>query len=136
MRDIDSAEEWLETWAAGVDANAARAVELSRRVAALTGEARSRDGSIAVAVGSAGQLERLDIDDRPGQLTGAQLSREIMGLIRRAQAQLSARVATQVEQTVGADTEAGRAVIHSYAERFPEPPDGHGADDPGDRHAR
>ncbi|MEU8611200.1 YbaB/EbfC family nucleoid-associated protein [Actinoplanes sp. NPDC048791] len=136
MRDIDSAEEWLETWAAGVDANAARAVELSRRVAELTGEATSRDGSISVAVGSAGQLERLDIDDRPGRLTGAQLSREIMSLIRRAQAQLSARVAAQVEQTVGADTETGRAVIHSYAERFPEPPDGAGDVDPRDSHAR
>jgi hypothetical protein len=136
MRDIDSAEEWLETWAAGVDANAARAVELSRRVAALTGEATSRDGSISVAVGSAGQLERLDIEDRPSQLTGAQLSREIMSLIRRAQAQLSVRVAAQVEQTVGADTETGRAVIHSYAERFPEPPDGPGDDDPRDSHAR
>jgi hypothetical protein len=52
MTDIDGAEEWLDAWAASVDANAARAVELSRRVAALTGVARSRDGSITVAVGS------------------------------------------------------------------------------------
>jgi hypothetical protein len=122
MRDIDAAEEWLESWAAGVDANAARAVELSRRVAALTGEARSRDGTIAVAVGAAGQLLRLDIDDQARRLTGAELSREIMTLIGRAQAALSARVADQVRDTVGADTETGRAVIHSYAERFPQPP--------------
>jgi hypothetical protein len=136
MRDIDSAEEWLDSWAAGVDANAARAVELSRRVATLTGEARSGDRSIAVVVGSAGQLERLDIEDHARQLTGAALSREIMRLIRRAQAQLAAHVADQVQQTVGADTETGRAVIHSYAERFPEQPDDDQDEAGGNRRAR
>jgi hypothetical protein len=134
VRDIDSAEEWLDSWASGVDANAARAVELTRRVSDLTGEARSRDGSITVAVGSAGQLERLDIQHHGQQLTGAQLSQEIMRLVRRAQAHLSAQVADQVRQTVGADTETGRAVIHSYAERFPEPPGDN--DERGDRLAR
>jgi hypothetical protein len=130
MRDIDSAEDWLDSWVAGVDANAARTVELSRRVSALTGEAQSRDGFVAVAVGSTGQVLRLDIDDRARQLSGAELSREIMALIGRAQAQLAARVADQVRETVGADTETGRAVIHSYAERFPEPPQD---DDDSDR---
>jgi hypothetical protein len=122
MGDIDSTQEWLASWAAGADAQTIRAAELSRRVATLTGEARSRDGSIAVAVGSAGQLVRLDIDGRPGQLTGAALSREIMALVRRAQIHLSAQVAGQVRDTVGADTETGRAMIDSYEERFPERP--------------
>ena len=54
MSDVDAAEEWLDSWVASVDARAASAVELSRRVAALTGEASSRDGSLSVAVGSAG----------------------------------------------------------------------------------
>jgi hypothetical protein len=115
MRDIDAAEEWLDSWVAGVDANAARAVDLSRRVAALTGAARSRDGSITVAVGSAGQVVRLDLTDHPA------LGREIMNLIAQAQADLSAQVAAQVQDTVGADSETGRAVLHSYGERFPAP---------------
>jgi hypothetical protein len=33
MRDIDAAQEWRESWAAGVDGDAARAVELTRRLA-------------------------------------------------------------------------------------------------------
>lgn len=134
---IDAAEEWLDSWASGVDESAGRAVELSRRVAALTGEARSEDGLLTVAVGSAGQLERLGIDDRAArQLTGAELSREILSLVRRAQADLSTQVAEQVRRTVGVDTETGRAVIHSYAERFPPPP-GNAADDrAGDPRAR
>ena len=123
MRDIDGAEEWLDAWVAGVDANAARAVELSRRVAGLTGAARSRDGTITVAVGSAGQVVRLDLAEHPA------LGREIMGLIARAQADLPAQVADQVQDTVGADSETGRAVLHSYAERFPAPRD----EEPGPR---
>jgi hypothetical protein len=46
-----------------------------------------------------------------------------MSLLARAQADLSAKVAEQVEDTVGADSETGRAVIHSYDERFPVPHD-------------
>ncbi|MEU8819812.1 YbaB/EbfC family nucleoid-associated protein [Actinoplanes sp. NPDC048796] len=119
MSDVDAAEEWLDSWVANVDERAAIAVELSRRVAALTGEAKSEDGLLRVAVGSAGQLIELDIDDRARQRAGSEISREIMALVQRAQAQLSSKVAEQVRETVGVDTETGRAVIHSYAERFP-----------------
>jgi hypothetical protein len=132
VQDVDAAEEWLDSWVAGVDARAASAVELSRRVATLTGKARSHDGFLSVVVGSAGQLQDLQIDDRARQRTGAELSREILELIGRAQAQLSSQVADQVRETVGADTETGRAVMHSFAERFPDKPD----DDPTqDNHA-
>ncbi|WP_436528888.1 YbaB/EbfC family nucleoid-associated protein [Actinoplanes sp. HUAS TT8] len=122
MGDADAAEVWLESWVARVDAQASHTVELSRRVAALTGVARSRDGSIAVKVGSSGRLESLDIDDRALRVSGAELSREIMAVIRHAQAQLSAQVTEQVRQTVGLGTETGQAVIHSYATRFPGGP--------------
>ena len=125
MRDIDAAEEWLDSWVASVDATAMRAVELSRRVAALTGEARSRDGSVRVAVGSAGQVVRLDLAEHSA------LGREIMSLIAMAQADLSTKVAEQVQETVGADSETGRAVLQSYEERFPAP---HETDD--ERRAR
>lgn len=121
MSDVDAAEEWLDSWVASVDARAHSAVDLSRRVAALIGEARSQDGLLAVAVGSGGQLVRLDIDDDARRRSGAELSRDIMALVGRAQAHLSAQVAAQVRVTVGEDTETGRAVINSFAERFPEP---------------
>ncbi|MFI1993933.1 YbaB/EbfC family nucleoid-associated protein [Actinoplanes sp. NPDC020271] len=123
MHDADAAEEWLDSWVAGVDAQASRTVELSRRVAALTSSARSRDGSITVTVGSAGQLQSLDLDDSALRTNGADLSRLIMTLIGQAQAQLSEQVTEQVRQTVGLDTETGQAVVHSYATRFPAPAD-------------
>lgn len=121
MNDVDAAQEWLDSWVSQVDAQARRTVELSRRVAALTGSAQGRDGAIRVTVGSSGQIEALELDDRVHELSGPQLAREIVAVMRRAQAALSAQVAEQVRETVGADSEAGRAVIHSFDARFPVP---------------
>lgn len=124
VSDIDAAEEWLDSWVGQVNAQAQRSVELSRRVAALTGSAQGRDGAIRVTVGSAGQVERLELDERVHELSGPRLAEEILAVIRRAQADLSDRVAEQVRDTVGADTETGRAVLQSFESRFPAQRDG------------
>lgn len=123
MRDADAAEDWLDSWVAGVNAQASRATELARQVAALTARATSEDGSIAVTVGSNGQVEELDLDDRVQRLPGRELSRRILTVMRTAQQRLAAEVAEQVRDTVGADTETGRAVVNSYEQRFPAPPE-------------
>lgn len=119
MNDIDAAEEWLDSWTAQVNAQAERSVDLSRRVAALTAAAEGRDGAIRVTVGSTGQVEQLELDERVHELSGPRLAQEIMSVIRRAQAALSSRVADAVRETVGEDTETGRAVIQSFDSRFP-----------------
>ncbi|MET8148283.1 YbaB/EbfC family nucleoid-associated protein [Actinoplanes sp. NPDC049668] len=124
MSDIDAAEEWLDSWVGQVNAQAQRSVELSRRVAALTASAQGRDGAIRVTVGSAGQVESLDLDNRVHEVPGPRLAEEIMSVIRRAQAALSGRVAEQVRATVGEDSETGRAVLQSFESRFPAPTDG------------
>jgi hypothetical protein len=121
VNDIDAAEEWLDSWVAQVNVQAERSVDLSRRVAALTASAESRAGAIRVTVGSAGQVERLELDDRVHEFSGPRLAREIMAVMRDAQAALSGRVAEVVRATVGDDTETGRAVLHSFASRFPTP---------------
>lgn len=118
MNDVDAAEEWLDSWVGQVNAQAQRSVELSRRVAALTGSAEGRDGAIRVTVGSTGQVERLELDDRVRELSGPRLAQEIVSVMRRAQAILAGRVAEQVRETVGEDTETGRAVLHSFDSRF------------------
>ena len=121
MNDVDAAEAWLDSWVAQVNAQAERSVELSRRVAALTGSAEGRDGAIRVTVGAAGQVERLDLDERVHELSGPRLAEEIMSVMRHAQAALSGRVADEVRATVGQDSETGRAVIHSFHSRFSTP---------------
>ncbi|MCP2325156.1 DNA-binding protein YbaB [Hamadaea flava] len=134
FQNIDAAEEWLESWSAGVSEQAARAAQLSSRVASLTGKAESNDGSIRVTVGASGQVEKLELDDRVQRLRGADLAAEILGVMRKAQAKLSQQVAEEVQATVGADTETGRAVIHSFDTRFPQPAED--GQDGGGRHGR
>jgi hypothetical protein len=121
VNDLDAAEQWLDSWVSQVDVQAERSVELSRRVAALTGSADGRSGAIRVAVGSSGQVTSLELDDRVHGLSGSELARDIMTVMRRAQAALSAEVTEQVQATVGADSETGRAVIGSFGTRFPVP---------------
>ena len=123
LPDIDAAENWLDSWAAGVSAQAERAAVLSRRVAGLTASASSADGSINVTVGASGQVEKLELDDRVQRLAGAELARQITAVMRSAQAKLSAEVANEVKATVGADSETGRAVLHSFESRFPSQDD-------------
>jgi len=123
FNDIDAAEEWLNTWTASVNAQAERAAQLTSRVAALTAKAESADGSIKVTVGSTGQIERLSLDDRVQRLSGNELSRQILAVMRKAQASLSTLVTSEVAATVGVDTETGRAVIGSFETRFPQPPE-------------
>ncbi|NMO50152.1 hypothetical protein HH310_02965 [Actinoplanes sp. TBRC 11911] len=119
--DVDAAQDWLDSWTAGVSAQAERAAALSRRVSALSGSAENSDSSIRVTVGSSGQMESLELADRVQRLRGAELSRRIMAVMRSAQTRLAEQVAVQVERTVGADTETGRAVIHWFESRFPAP---------------
>jgi hypothetical protein len=54
-------------------------------VAVLTGSAEGREGAIRVTVGAAGQVERLDLDERVHELSGPRLAEEIMSVMRRAQ---------------------------------------------------
>lgn len=121
MRDIDAAEDWLDAWTAGVNERAARAAELARRVAGLTARARSDDGSVAVAVGAHGQVEGLELDERVRTRPARDLSRQILLVMRQAQHRLNELVAEQVSETVGQDSESGRAVLDAFARRFPEP---------------
>ena len=123
MRDVDEAEDWLDSWVAGVNARAARTADLARQVSALTGRARNTDGSITVTVGSNGQVEDLQLDDRVQRLPGRELAQQILAVMRAAQRQLAERVAGQVERTPGADTPTGRAVVDAFDRRFPAPPE-------------
>ncbi|PRY29057.1 YbaB/EbfC family nucleoid-associated protein [Pseudosporangium ferrugineum] len=92
MNDIDAAEEWLDSWVGQVNAQAQRSVELSRRVAALTGSAEGRSGAIRVSVESTGRMKSLELDDRVHELSGMRLAQEIMAVMQRAQAALAAQV--------------------------------------------
>ncbi len=121
-RDLDDAERWVADWSASISERAERAQRLAARVAGLAGSAESAGGLVEARVDSGGVLVALHLDDRLTGWPAARIEREIMIALRRAQATLTGRVAEAVAETVGADTETGRAVLDGYDRRFPAPP--------------
>src|SRR3954471_2478636 len=99
---------------------------LADRVATLSASATGDDGAVTVTVAGSGLVTGLDLQDRVRRFTGSMLSVEIMRTMRRAQAALAEQVAAAVDETVGTDSETGRAMLDSYTRRFPaetaEPP--------------
>jgi hypothetical protein len=92
---------------------------LADRVATLSASATGDDGAIRVTVAGSGLVTGLDLEDRVRRLSGPALAAEIMRTIRRAQATLTEQVATAVDETVGARSETGKAVLDSFSQRFP-----------------
>jgi phenylpyruvate tautomerase PptA (4-oxalocrotonate tautomerase family) len=117
-RNVDDAEDWVRSWSTQVSSRAEAAAALADRVAGLSTSATGAGGAITVVVASSGVMTGLELDDRVQRFAGAELAERILGVQRRAQADLVTKVAAAVDETVGADTETGRAVLESFAQRF------------------
>jgi DNA-binding protein YbaB len=97
--------------------------DLADRIASLRASATGDDGVVTVTVAGDGVVTGLRLDDRVQRFTGATLSAEILRTMRRAQAALADQVAEAVDEELGAATEAGKAVLDSFSQRFPAVPD-------------
>jgi DNA-binding protein YbaB len=95
---------------------------LADRVATLSASATGDDGAVAVTVAGSGIVTALRLDDRVQRMAGDTLSAEILRTMRRAQAALTEQVAVAIEETVGVETETGKAVLDSFSQRFPVEP--------------
>jgi hypothetical protein len=122
-RNLDDAEDWVRSWSAQVSGRAEAAAALADRVAALSAAATDADDVITVTVASSGAVTALELDDRVRRMSGAELSAAILRVMHQAQARLAEQVAKAVDETVGPDAETGRAVLDSFARRFPTEPD-------------
>lgn len=119
----DAAEEWVRSWSASVSERAARARDLSERVAQLSVSATDDDELVTVTVAGSGVVTDLHLDERVRRWPAARTATEILAVMRRAQASMAGQVADIATQTVGPDSETARAVVASFAKRFPaEPP--------------
>ncbi|MGC5018537.1 YbaB/EbfC family nucleoid-associated protein [Micromonospora sp. DT47] len=118
-RELDEAERWVADWSASVSERAEQAQRLAARVAGVTGAAADASGLIEVRVDSSGALTALHLDDRVTGWPAARIERMIMTTLRQAQTALFEQIAATVADTVGADSETGRAVLGGYERRFP-----------------
>jgi hypothetical protein len=118
-RNVDDAGEWVRSWNSQAPGGAEVTAALADRVAGVAASATGGAGAVHVSVNSNGNMTDLGLDDRVRRLPGADLAAEIMRTMRRAQAGLVDQVAAAVEETVGAESDTGRAVLESFTQRFP-----------------
>jgi DNA-binding protein YbaB len=121
--DGDRAEEWFRSWSASVSERARAARTLSDEAARLRVSASTPDHTITITVNGSGAVEDLRLHADAARRGMDRLATEIMRTMRQAQAALAGRVAEIAAQTVGADSETGRAVVSSFERRFPEDDD-------------
>jgi DNA-binding protein YbaB len=119
----EDADAWVDSWAASVSARAQAAQELSERVSMLSVSASGGDGAVEVTVAGSGVMTDLRLDDRVLRWPAEKIATQVMAVMRRAQGLLSTRVGEIADETVGADSETGRAVVEGFARRFPARPD-------------
>ncbi|MEU8333770.1 YbaB/EbfC family nucleoid-associated protein [Micromonospora sp. NPDC048839] len=122
-RDPDAAQEMLHSWTAELSTRAQSAADLSERVAAITASATGAEGAVRLTVAASGALTDLRLDDRVQRMRSSELASIIMATVARAQAGLTEQVTVAVHDTVGTDSETGRAVTDTFARRFPPPVD-------------
>jgi phenylpyruvate tautomerase PptA (4-oxalocrotonate tautomerase family) len=131
----DAAEDWIRSWSDSVSERAAAARELADRVARLTVEATDPDRTVTTTVNGSGGLVDLRLEPGAGRIPMDDLADRILRTMRRAQGRLAERVAEEAAQTVGEDSESARAVVNSFAQRYPTTEDddatGNGAPEDG-----
>ena len=116
-RDLDEAARLVDQWQAGFEVRAAQARELAARLAALTATARSDDDLVSVTVGSTGAITDLELKEEIRHRPAAETARAILAAVRAAHESLTAAATGVTAETVGADSETGKAVIASYVAR-------------------
>jgi hypothetical protein len=116
-RDLDEAEQLVDDWQAGIEARAAQTRELASRLGALTATAQSEDELISVTVGASGAPTDLTLKEGIREQRAAETARAILATVRKAQASLTAAATEATAETVGADSETGKAIIASYVAR-------------------
>jgi hypothetical protein len=114
---LAGAEQWLDEWTSSVADSAAQARRMADRAAKLTATATNTDGSVEVTVGSGGSITDLRLDDLVRRWPTEQISSEILSTIREAQRNLSRKMTTVVEETVGTNTATGQAILAGLRER-------------------
>lgn len=126
--DPTKAAEELEKWAAGLEKKARGYTQLQQRLDETSVTAVARDGAIRVTVDANGVPTALDLSERARELPAGQLSAEIMGCMRQAQARLREQVKGLIADTVPADDEPARNMVAQYEQRFPGMVDDDGHD--------
>lgn len=103
--------ERIDEWERGFAVRAAEAKALAERTSQLSATASDRDALVEVTVGSNGQVTDLRLDERIRRQPAATTARQILVAMRAAQEDLVRKISEAAAETVGMESETGRAVL-------------------------
>ncbi len=112
----------MRQWNEQIQAKLKQADEMKQVANAVKVTQRSSDGSVSVTVDQNGVVSALDLTDAALRKQPAQLSSEILGTMRTAQAQIATRMQEAMAPILGGDSATMDALMGGYHEKFPEPP--------------
>jgi DNA-binding protein YbaB len=116
--DPDDARERLAAWKGRIDKLAADTKAMSDRFEQLEVTARDPGGLAEVTVDSTGGLVALRLTREIERVTPDEVADTIMRTIRAAKAELADRSEEIIEETVGTDSAAGRAIADRVGEQL------------------
>ncbi|MEV8504887.1 YbaB/EbfC family nucleoid-associated protein [Actinoplanes sp. NPDC051475] len=108
----------IDEWEHALQRRAEQAQSLAQRTEGLFATARSDDRLVEVTVSSNGQLLDLRLDEDIRHQSAATTAREIVATLRRARADLLRQFDEATAETIGADSETGRALMRSIRVRL------------------
>lgn len=108
----------IDEWEHALQRRAEQAQSLTQRTEGLSATARSDDRLVEVTVSSNGQLLDLRLDEDIRHQSAATTAREILATLRRARTDLLRQFDEATAETVGADSETGRALMRSIRARL------------------
>jgi DNA-binding protein YbaB len=116
--DLDAAERRVNDWQSAIDQRAREARAVAERLAGLSATSRSRDGLVGVTVGSSGTVSGITLDERIRAQPAAETARQILVVMRQAQADLARQVAEATAASLDPGSDTGRAIVDLYARQF------------------
>lgn len=112
----------MREWDEQIQAKLKQADQISQAAREVRVTQRSGDGSVSVTVDSGGNVTALDLTDAALRKQPAQLSAEILGIMRSAQAQIATRMQEAMTPVLGDDSATMNAIMGGIQEKFPQPP--------------
>jgi DNA-binding protein YbaB len=119
----DDARQRMEAWKGRIDKLAADTKAMSDRFQQLQVTRKDRDGMVEVTVDSTGSLLALKLSREIDRSAPDVIAATIMSTIREAKSEVAALSQEIIEETVGTESPAARAIAERVGEHLRRSPD-------------
>ncbi|MFD0518133.1 YbaB/EbfC family nucleoid-associated protein [Paractinoplanes durhamensis] len=118
LLDPDAAAGYLRDWKSRIDRMAADTQAMSDRLGALRVTATDDNDLVDVVIDSTGALLDIRFGDRIHRVAPDAVSRAVLSALRKARLAAAVQARKIVEETVGEESVAGRAIADRMAQQL------------------